>query len=897
MKMLFLVDGDNNIGTGLTGLNLLSETDTVLIFHSRGMQLTKLKARAAQSQADVQFIESVKDGKNSVDFQIIAELGVRIGRGEVEFAYVISQDQGYVAPIESLKLHYSDYFREIRLARSIEDCLHLIFILRAATRSGLSAALASEYGSAHGDLIYRHLAGLFGVEVHDESPVAAETVQAAGGISAAAPLPEASSEKPQGLRHAGQRSSGFRRGRRGAGSDAAPSVSLPSAPIGSASEQTLPSASPQTPEEEQTAAPVSPASDRHENALRSARSSGHSPVSAEDTAIRAEASASFRSAADMDSKPASPASNQSAAPKTEQGTVRAAGKPDEAVPLAGTEQKSVSDGGIAHEQNSVEAGEPAIRNAAGSGAGTERSAVQPSAKGNETEVHAADTAENAEKAVNQPVSAESETAPGKASAAPAQKQPAAEGSDKSTEEAGPAASKSDAAETQNEASAPKSEKTVIYPFRRAPENRYSSQTRPVVVSEAPVIPGTAESHYSKKKSVQASSDNRKESGAETNQAAAGTAPEPAQKTESIPADHARTPHPDDATKQPQALSTAGDTKPAVSQTRSAKAPAETAARKQNKKDAAQPSAKPSPASEKVPAQPDPLPIKEAASTDGGAKSAGAAGRKSAAAKGTDKQERTPGKRPVGRPPKSSSAPVPEAQNAVASGNGAEQTQTAAGKQGQPAKLQNPVLSGSKNQDGQPKASPAVPHSVPQKSEQQDTAPTRKASRKNSRQNKSSAPDSGAAIAAEAPSANQSRQSPRRENDPGTGKAGVKNHNMKLFPEQFEKIKAGTKQIEIRCNDAKRQKIRPGDTITLVKQSEDGETMVVYVTGMYPAPSFRELFEQFDPAVFGCAGQSVDEMLNGIYKIFDKRKEKKYGAVGIGVSLKPDGSAPERQPGK
>lgn len=895
MKMLFLVDGDNNIGTGLTGLNLLSETDTVLIFHSRGMQLTKLKARAAQSQADVQFIESVKDGKNSVDFQIIAELGVRIGRGEVEFAYVISQDQGYVAPIESLKLHYSDYFREIRLARSIEDCLHLIFILRAATRAGLSAALASEYGSAHGDLIYRHLAGLFGAEVHDESPVAAEPVQAAGGVSPAAPLPEASSEKPQGLRHAGQRTSGFRRGRRGAGSDAAPSVSLPSAPtgIGSASEQTLPSASPQTPEEEQTAAPVSTASDRHENVLRSARSSGHSPVSAEDTAIRAEAS-SFRSTADMDSKADSPAAKPSAASKTEQGTVRAADKTGEAVPLAGTEQKSISDGGVTHEQNSVEAGETAIRNAAGSGVGAVRSAAQPSAKGSEAEVHA-DTAENAEKAVNQPASAESETAPGKASAAPAQKQPAAEVSGKSTEEAGQAAAKSDATETQNEAPAPKSEKTVIYPFRRAPENRYSSQTRPVVVAEAPVIPGAAESHYSKKKSVQANSDNRKESGAETNQAAAGTAPEPAQKTESIPADHARTPHPDDATKQPQAPSDAGDTKPAVSQTRSAKAPAETAARKQNKKDAAQPSAKPSPASEKASAQPDPLPLKEAASTDGGAKSAGAAGRKSAAAKGADKKERTPGKRPVGRPPKSSSAPVPEEQNAGASGNGPEQAQTAAGKQGQPAKAQNPVPSGGKNQDTQPKASPAVPHSVPQKSEQQDTVPARKPSRKNSRQNKSSAPDSG--TAAEAPSANQSRQSPRRENDPGTDKAGVKNHNMKLFPEQFEKIKAGTKQIEIRCNDAKRQKIRPGDTITLVKQSEDGETMVVYVTGMYPAPSFRELFEQFDPAVFGCAGQSVDEMLNGIYKIFDKRKEKKYGAVGIGVSLKPDGSAPVRQPGK
>ena len=31
MKMIFLVDGDNNIGTGLQGIDLLTEEDTVLV--------------------------------------------------------------------------------------------------------------------------------------------------------------------------------------------------------------------------------------------------------------------------------------------------------------------------------------------------------------------------------------------------------------------------------------------------------------------------------------------------------------------------------------------------------------------------------------------------------------------------------------------------------------------------------------------------------------------------------------------------------------------------------------------------------------------------------------------------------------------------------------------------
>ena len=36
MKTIFLVDGDNNIGTGLTGVDMLSDQDTVLIFYQRG---------------------------------------------------------------------------------------------------------------------------------------------------------------------------------------------------------------------------------------------------------------------------------------------------------------------------------------------------------------------------------------------------------------------------------------------------------------------------------------------------------------------------------------------------------------------------------------------------------------------------------------------------------------------------------------------------------------------------------------------------------------------------------------------------------------------------------------------------------------------------------------------
>ena len=101
MKMLFFIDGDNNITTGLNGLQHLTEEDTVLVFHSQGMALSKIRARCATSRAKISFIESVKDGKNSVDFQIVAELGVRIGKNEVQFASITNE---YGDEIDSNKL-------------------------------------------------------------------------------------------------------------------------------------------------------------------------------------------------------------------------------------------------------------------------------------------------------------------------------------------------------------------------------------------------------------------------------------------------------------------------------------------------------------------------------------------------------------------------------------------------------------------------------------------------------------------------------------------------------------------------------------------------------------------------------------------------------------------------
>lgn len=160
MKMIFLVDGDNNIGTGLQGIDLLTAEDTVLVFFGKGQSLANVKKLCAGTKAQVQYLESVKGGKNSLDFQIITELGVLVGRGEADFAYVISQDKGYEAAMSALHARYASTFREVALRPSIQDCLQAAFLLRAGTRRSWPAALARQYGPVQGQLAYEHLEAL-----------------------------------------------------------------------------------------------------------------------------------------------------------------------------------------------------------------------------------------------------------------------------------------------------------------------------------------------------------------------------------------------------------------------------------------------------------------------------------------------------------------------------------------------------------------------------------------------------------------------------------------------------------------------------------------------------------------------------------------------------------------
>ena len=71
------------------------------------------------------------------------------------------------------------------------------------------------------------------------------------------------------------------------------------------------------------------------------------------------------------------------------------------------------------------------------------------------------------------------------------------------------------------------------------------------------------------------------------------------------------------------------------------------------------------------------------------------------------------------------------------------------------------------------------------------------------------------------------------------------HKMKLNKSPFEKMKNGTKSIEIRLFDEKRQQIKIGDTIKFLKEPELEENFNARVTGLLRYNSFDDMFKDFE----------------------------------------------------
>lgn len=101
--------------------------------------------------------------------------------------------------------------------------------------------------------------------------------------------------------------------------------------------------------------------------------------------------------------------------------------------------------------------------------------------------------------------------------------------------------------------------------------------------------------------------------------------------------------------------------------------------------------------------------------------------------------------------------------------------------------------------------------------------------------------------------------------------------MRLHPGPFEKVENGSKVIEIRLNDEKRQVLKVGDQIEFISRKEPEKKILVEITDLKHFSSFKDLCYAFPPIEYG-SGNPEEYTL--MYEHYSKEDELKYGVVAI-----------------
>ena len=110
------------------------------------------------------------------------------------------------------------------------------------------------------------------------------------------------------------------------------------------------------------------------------------------------------------------------------------------------------------------------------------------------------------------------------------------------------------------------------------------------------------------------------------------------------------------------------------------------------------------------------------------------------------------------------------------------------------------------------------------------------------------------------------------------------HEMKLQPEYYNFILNGTKRIEIRLFDEKRQQIKIGDTIKFLKEPDLNKSFNTKVTGLLRYNSFEDMFKDFDISILSDRSMTKEQLIAVLEQFYTKEKQEQYGVLGIRIEL-------------
>ncbi len=110
---------------------------------------------------------------------------------------------------------------------------------------------------------------------------------------------------------------------------------------------------------------------------------------------------------------------------------------------------------------------------------------------------------------------------------------------------------------------------------------------------------------------------------------------------------------------------------------------------------------------------------------------------------------------------------------------------------------------------------------------------------------------------------------------------MKTYEMNLQPEYFDFIKNGTKRIELRLNDEKRQALALGDVIEF---SDGRSSLRAEIIGLLRYATFEDLFADFDAGILADASMTKPEILAALEEFYTPEKQAQYGVLGIRLKV-------------
>lgn len=105
------------------------------------------------------------------------------------------------------------------------------------------------------------------------------------------------------------------------------------------------------------------------------------------------------------------------------------------------------------------------------------------------------------------------------------------------------------------------------------------------------------------------------------------------------------------------------------------------------------------------------------------------------------------------------------------------------------------------------------------------------------------------------------------------------HKMRLKNEPFRKISDGTKTVELRLNDEKRQLVKTGDYIEFSLLDSPDEKIVVEVIALHHFNNFQELYTAIPKEKMGYSPEEFPDP-NHMDDYYSSEKQSQYGVLGI-----------------